>query len=207
VSNTGNEPLTFSGFSDLQCDPATIAGGPGEAPLAPGAAATYTCRHVLVSVGTYVNEASVTGTPPDGPAIAHVSNQVETVVPASPSSPPQVLSGVSPAEKISVKPFCESALPAMHLPSGPRNGTVTLHISAADVKQVTFYLDGRKLKTLKHSQARGGKFTLTLDVRKLSYGGHTLSVKAVPINALCASAASSGVIVRQRPVIAVKFTG
>src|ERR1700730_4263078 len=44
VTNTGNVPLTFNGFTDGKCE--MIAGGPTE-PVAPGKSATYTCKHLL----------------------------------------------------------------------------------------------------------------------------------------------------------------
>ena len=210
VTNTGNVPLTFSAFTDLQCDPGTIAGGPGTTPLAPGHATTYTCHHVLASVGSYINEASVTGTPPGEVPIAHTSNPVETLVPGASKAPLQISeppSGGGPPAAKGVGAFCAAALPGVHLPSGPKRGTVTLRVSSEGIRQITFYLDGHKLKSLRHSQAQGGKFALTIDARKLSFGAHTLSVKALPINALCASVAGSGVIVRPRPIKEVKFTG
>ncbi len=83
VANTGNEALTLSGFTDARCDAGTIAGGPGEKPLEPGESATYICSHVLDSIGRYVNEAAVTGTPQGEPPIVHTSNLVEVNVPPS----------------------------------------------------------------------------------------------------------------------------
>jgi hypothetical protein len=86
VTNTGNEPLTFSEFADPKCDPGTIAGGPGVAMLLPGESTTYTCDHVMVKKdtrkGPYINTASVTGTPPpgDGKPVSHTSNPVEVVI-------------------------------------------------------------------------------------------------------------------------------
>ncbi len=86
VTNTGNVPLTFGEFTDENCDPGTISGGPGANPVAPGKMTIYTCRHVLVGVGTYTNTATDTGTPPegDGGPITHTSNTVVVNVPAQP---------------------------------------------------------------------------------------------------------------------------
>ena len=47
VHNTGNVSLELSSFSDPQCDPGTVSGGPGGAALPVGASTTYTCTHVL----------------------------------------------------------------------------------------------------------------------------------------------------------------
>ena len=82
VKNTGNTPLMLSKFTDAQCDSGTIAGGPGNSPLAPGASTTYTCSHQLVSTGSVVNVASVTATPPEEGPIAHSSEPVEVKVAA-----------------------------------------------------------------------------------------------------------------------------
>jgi len=116
VKNTGNVPLTFGRLSDTKCDAGTIAGGPGETPLAPGASSTYTCRHVLSaadqSAGTYRNSATDTGTPPlgDGSAIMKTSNTV--VVEVAPAA-----GSTSPAP-ITPTPGQQATGPA----SGPRAG-------------------------------------------------------------------------------------
>lgn len=75
VTNTGNVPLTFSNFTDEQCE--SISGGPS-GPLAPGKSATYTCQHILSGIGPYPNSATDTGTPPegDGEPVTHTSNTV-----------------------------------------------------------------------------------------------------------------------------------
>jgi len=84
VTNTGSVPITFSSFSDPRCDEGTVAGGPGESPLAPGASSTYTCDHVLSSGGSYTNQASATAAPTAGPPITHSSDPVVVQVPAEP---------------------------------------------------------------------------------------------------------------------------
>ena len=70
ANNTGNVPLTFSNFIDPGCDEGTLAGGPGESSVAPGASTTYTCRHTLTEAdaeaGSFSNTATDTGTPPKG---------------------------------------------------------------------------------------------------------------------------------------------
>jgi hypothetical protein len=80
VVNTGNVALTFSDFADPHCDSGTIAGGPGVTPVAPGDSTTFTCKHLLASVETLVNVASVTGTPAGEAPIVHSSPPVEVVV-------------------------------------------------------------------------------------------------------------------------------
>jgi len=86
VTNTGNQPLTFSEFSDPKCDPGTIAGGPGVATLEPGEKSIYTCDHVMVvkdtRKGPYTNTASALGTPPPehGKPVRRESNTVEVLI-------------------------------------------------------------------------------------------------------------------------------
>ena len=80
--------------------------------------------------------------------------------------------------------------------------------SSRGIKQITFYLDGRKLKTLKQSQAKHGKFTVEINPLKLSLGAHRLVAKTVMINPHCTSPAHSSVFVRPLSQRAVpKFTG
>jgi hypothetical protein len=85
VKDTGNTSLTFSNFTDTKCDSGTIAGGPS-GPLEPGQSATYTCNHVITPTdqlaGSYENNATDTGTPPEGQGspITHTSNTVVVAV-------------------------------------------------------------------------------------------------------------------------------
>jgi hypothetical protein len=204
VTNTGNVALTFSSFTDPRCDEGTIAGGPGKVPVAPGSSTTFTCSHVLTAAGTYINEASVTGTPPGGTAITHPSNAVEATVSAEAGPVTPVTPGITPGVVNSTAQppagtgvrgeICRS--PVLHNASGPRRGTFTVKVNAAGIKRITFYLDGRKLKTLKQSQAKKGKFAVNINPRKLRPGAHRVSIKTVMSNPRCATVARSGVFVR-----------
>ncbi len=84
VKNIGLVPLTFSGLTDGNCDAGTIEGGPGAGAVAPGESTVFTCWHVLTAIGTYTNEASVTGTASFGPPITEPSNKVVVNVPFEP---------------------------------------------------------------------------------------------------------------------------
>jgi hypothetical protein len=191
VKNTGNVALKFSNFTDAQCDQPTIAGGPGEGGVAPGSPTTYTCSHLLASAGRYVNQATVTGTAPGVSPLTETSNPVEVTVPTQ---------GVAP---------CKASQAPFRGPTGPKRRPFTVQVSSQGIQQITFYLDGRKLKTLNQSQARGGKFTIKIDPRKLSHGAHTLAIRGIKSeepNCGAIAAASSFV----RPFAAarkVKFTG
>ena len=80
IENTGNVPLTFSSFSDPNCE--GITGGPGSSAVVHGESTTYTCTHTLTSVGAWTNEASVEG---DEGTSTKTSNKVVVNVPAEPS--------------------------------------------------------------------------------------------------------------------------
>lgn len=69
VSNTGGSPLLLSAFSDPNCDPGTLTGGPGEAALQPGKQTTWTCTRLLTSAGRYENVATVEATPVEGTSL------------------------------------------------------------------------------------------------------------------------------------------
>jgi uncharacterized repeat protein (TIGR01451 family) len=189
VTNTGKVPLKFSAFTDAHCDPGTIFGGSGDTAVAPGSSTTYTCRHLLTSAGNYVNQASVTGTAQGAAPLTEPSNQVEVEVPTQ-----------------AVKP-CTTTVPAIRGANGPKSGIFTVQVSSGAIKRITFYLDGHKLKTLTAAQAKGGKFTIKVDPRRLSRGVHTLSMKGSTGDPKCGSIASSSFV---RPFAAakrVKFTG
>jgi hypothetical protein len=180
VKNTGQVPLTFANFTDAHCDPGTIAGGPGEASIAPGNSTLYTCRHVMGNEPSYVNQASVTGAAQGQPPLTQNSNPVEvreTVKPCSPTS-------------LRVRGA-----------TGPKRGPFTAHVSSRAIKLITLLLDGRKLTTLKPSAANGGRFAVKIDARKLSYGAHRLSVKPLTSTGGCGAAALSSVFVHPRPPV------
>ena len=69
-------------------------------------------------------------------------------------------------------------------------------------------IDGRKLKSLKKSQAKRGKFAIRIDPRKFSHGAHVLTIKGTSSNPACGTISQAGSFVR--PFTAarrVKFTG
>jgi hypothetical protein len=210
VTNMGNVALTFSSFTDVNCDAGTIAGGP-EAPLAPGESTTYTCDHVLTGTGSYTNVASVTGTPEGEAPISHESNKVVVEVPASEVAPKnETLPTVTvnpppPTPKNGVLAECERLAPLQGA-SGPKRRTFTVQTGSIGIKQITFYLDGRKLKTL--TQAERGRFTVRINPLKLSFGAHKLLVKTLMSNPNCKAPARASVFVRPSSQRAApKFTG
>ena len=223
VRNTGELPEALSGFSDARCDPGTLHGGPGSSPLEPGESTTYTCEHVLTAPGEYTNEATVTGTSIGGTPVTRSSNQVVVEVASSlvrtsapagaPASSvlPQTTGGGPPAAgnpKVHVREKCIASRPVLQGASGAKHGAFTVAVASLGIKQITFYLDGHKLKTFTQSQAKHRRFTLEIDPRKLSYGAHRVSVSTVMSNPDCARVALANVFVHARTERAVpKFTG
>jgi hypothetical protein len=216
VTNTGNEALTTLNFSDSRCDEGTITGGPGEAALAPGESTTYSCSRLLKSAGSYANDATATPTAAVGAPLPETSNLVEVIVP--PASVPAGSAGPAAFKGPSSQPVvngpvqevlpCKASQPAFHGPTGPERGVFTVRVSSAGIKQITFYLDGHKLKTLKQAQAKSGRFAIKIDPRKLSHGAHTLSIKGLSTDPKCGSIARSSVFVHPFAASrAVKFTG
>jgi uncharacterized repeat protein (TIGR01451 family) len=210
VTNTGNVPLKFSSFSDPRCE--GITGGPGASALAPGEATTYTCSHTLTSTGPYTNVASVEGSNGTSRQTSNeviVSSKAPAVTPPLSSVSPVVTSS-PPPEKGGVLAICELSEPeiVLHGASGPKRRTFTVQISSPGIKQITFYLDGRKLKTLKQSQSKDGKFTITINPSKLSIGPHKVSVKTLMNNSNCEPIARTSVFVHPHSRrVSPSFTG
>jgi hypothetical protein len=212
VSNTGTTPLTLSAPDDSYCDAGTLAGGPGGAPLQPGHATTYTCTRLLTTEGSYVNVATIAATPPGGSTIEEPSPPVLVNVPVTqkPLAVTTSTSSSTPTETAqgAVLAKCEASPPVVRGATGPKRGSFTIRVSAPGVKQITFYIDGRKLKTLHSSSAHPGRFTLKVNARKLSHGAHRLSYTAVMENVNCARAAGSRVFVRPFSArVKPRFTG
>jgi hypothetical protein len=212
VENTGNVPLDLATFTDAQCDPGTIAGGPGAAALAPGSSTTYTCSRLLSAAGTYFNEVTVAATAAGEPPFSHTSNQVEVDVKPS-ASRLNIVGSQAPAPPIKTGKKeelgrCEASTPALRGASGLKRVPFTVELSALGIKQIMFYLDGREVKKLQQSQAKRGSFALQIDPRKLSYGAHKVVAKTFMSNRNCARISRSGVFVRPRTQrVPPPFTG
>jgi uncharacterized repeat protein (TIGR01451 family) len=187
VTNTGNTKVALKAFSDPNC---TNIHGPGKAELAPGEETSYTCEHVLAA-GKWINVATV-----ETPSKSEPSNPVEAEA--------------TPEPKQQVKPEClvsESKI-ALSGATGSRRKPFEVRIPSLGIKEITFYLDGRKLRTLKASQARNDEFSLTINPRGLGYGAHRVSVKTVMVDSVCAAIARSGVFIHPKPqTVTPKFTG
>jgi hypothetical protein len=84
--------------------------------------------------------------------------------------------------------------------------TLSVHVTALGAQSVTFYLDGRKLKTV--TKPKNQRFSIKVSVRKLGYGRHRLRVKVKTRDVNCTAAAAAAAFVKVRsPTIRPKFTG
>ena len=217
VENTGTTPLTFTTFTDTLCESATISGG-STSPIAPMGTTVYTCSLKLTATGKYTNIAYVTAKPEEGSEMSEGSDPVVVAVPAevkpNPQPQPQPTTTTTTTTTVTAtsgtksSAVCAISKPQLRGVSGPKRGSFKARVAAAGIESITFYLDGRKLKTLTKSQARGGFFTVSVNPRKLSYGAHRLSFKTVMESANCSNVASSAVFVRPHPArVKPKFTG
>jgi hypothetical protein len=200
VTNTGNQPLVLSEFSDEHCDANTLAGGPGEAQLTPGASTTYTCTRALTSEGTFDNEAVVTGTPPGGAPFTHTSNKVVVEVSPAVINVPKVVTPPPPEPPVIHVQCFTAAKPILRGASGTRRKPFTVRVAGiGEVKLVSFYLDGRKLKALRQAQLKNGRFSVRIDPRKLRYGAHRVLITMAAAQAGCPGSRLSSVFVDPPP--------
>jgi hypothetical protein len=103
--------------------------------------------------------------------------------PTPPTEPPTNTPPVTPpqnavAPQIKVSPARVSAGSAnLRGPSGcPTTNVVAATVSGKRIVKVTFYLDGKKVKTLTKPN-KGGRWTLPMNVRRMAYGSHRLQAK------------------------------
>jgi hypothetical protein len=118
--------------------------------------------HKLTSTGDWMNQASIVGSEGTG---GKPSNVV-TVTAAAQGKAKFV------CEQPNVNYVLRGAV-------GPKTKPFTVRIAAKGLKQITFYLGHKKLKTLKSSQAKHGEFTIKINPTKLSIGHQKVSIKAV----------------------------
>jgi hypothetical protein len=139
------------------------------------------------------------------------SNQVLVNVPAQPTVETKLPStSVVTVPQQQVKAQCTISEPLTRLfgASGSKRKAFHVRVPALGIKQVTFYLDGRQVKTLTSAQAKNGRFMITIDPNTLGYGAHKVSVKTVMSESACAAIARSAVFVHPRPPhVKPKFTG
>jgi uncharacterized repeat protein (TIGR01451 family) len=236
ATNTGNTPLTFGTLTDKLCDPGTIKGGESN-PVEPLGTVEFICSHTLTAAdeaaGSYMNVATLTGTPEEGEGspVTEPSNPVEVdpvtaeEVPTTPTTPAptpkqEVLSNTTSSNGSSgggspqsgVLAFSSASVPALHGPQGCVRGAFTASIRSAGVNTVIFYLDGHKLKRLTYHNAHNGLLSVRIDGSKLKIGAHKvmakITMKQSSPTATAAKASRALMIVRcKSAVLTPRFTG
>ncbi len=219
LSNTGDLPLALTA-SDPGCDASTLSGPFGALDagglLAPGGAVSYDCTHVIVpgDAPAFTNTVTASGTPPGAPVVGPLSSSVQamvagqgvassgTTVPQSPTPSAPGGSTVSPGSA------CIAGSVAFRAYAGCARDPFQAQMSAGGVESVTFYLDGRRLRTLTPRSVRDGKYVVTVDPRRLTLGRHRLTAH---ITMNCGHVQLLRKLTfdhcRQRPLVIPRFTG
>jgi hypothetical protein len=93
--------------------------------------------------------------------------------------PPQDEPPTTPAPKIAVSPArVRPGSAKLSGPSGcPRTNAIAATVTGRRIVKVTFYVDGKKVKTLTKANGKGGRWTLPLNVRRLAFGAHRVQAK------------------------------
>jgi hypothetical protein len=192
VTNPGNVPLTNVTASDDKCSPLTRTGDTSDTTLDPGDTWTYTCSYVIQwsqgDANPVVNTVTTCGMPPGGgtpggPApVCDTDQHSTTIVP--PETPTQT-SGTSPTTEQSQQPQI-AVSPArvrpgsarLRGPSGcPTTSAVAATVTGRRIVKVTFYVDGRKVKTLTKANASGGRWVLPMNVKRFAFGAHRVQAR------------------------------
>ena len=220
ATNTGNTPLSFTGFSDPGCD-GMLAGG-SSAVVGPRSSVTFVCTHALTNAdraaGFFANAASVTGTPEagQGEPVTQVSSGVlvtpiaageEKAKPPAPASK-EVTTAAAPASAgpgSGVLGFSSAAVPSLLGPARCVRGNFTVSVRSAGVASVIFYIDGRKLARRTVHSAQKGLISIHVNGAKLKAGTHrlTATITMVPGSSTAkAVVASRARVVRRCRVVA-----
>jgi hypothetical protein len=185
VTNLGAETVEFAALEDKNCTniapagPTRVEGGKSE---------TFTCEHRLTAYGEWVNEAVIMG---------KVGNKTKIKNSNAVIVDPEFIAE-TPIQSTKAQCAISESVSKLRGARGVKRHPFVAGISSIGIEKITFYLDGRKLKTLLARQARRGVFMITINPRKLSYGAHTLSVKTVMKSAACGKIKRSAVFIRPR---------
>jgi hypothetical protein len=189
-------------------DTAVLSGGSsptGKITFSLYAASDTTCSSLLrkVSVGvkgdgSYVSPAV---TPASGGAFQWVARY-------SGDKNNQSLSGScnDPTERSTIADTaCVRSPVALHGVPETATQSLSAYVAAPGVKAVTFYLDGRKLKTL--TKPTDQRFSIAIDARTLSYGVHRLRVAVTMDRSSCANEATGTFIHIKGDSLSPTFAG
>jgi hypothetical protein len=168
-------PLARVSVSDPQC----VAPGPvlrsvnGDqtaATLDPGDRWTYDCQVSTTTSQTRVdNVATVTATDLAGRAASAGAQLSTLLTPAADEQPTAVVQKVAPLA-------LQSGRATLYGPRGCPITATTAFVKGRRILRVTYYVDGRAVRTLRHAN-KAGHFTLRLKLKGLRTGPHRLSAR------------------------------
>jgi hypothetical protein len=200
ATNTGNTPLSFTGFSDPGCD--SMPSGGSASPIPPRGTVTFVCTHRLTetdkTAGVFANAASVTATPSSGetPAVPILHTTAGTVV--SPigsgeeqSQPPVTIITKTVTNEITTSSISANAKsgvassktssPSLRGPKKCFRGTFTASVTSPGVSNVTFYVDGHRVVRRTSHSTSNGLISIRINGSKLKAGIHSLLAKITMI--------------------------
>ena len=196
VTNPGNVPLTDVTVSDDKCSPVTKADNLSDTTLDPPDTWTYTCSYVIqynqgdanpvVNTVTSCGTPAAGGNPGGGSPVCDTDQHSTTILPpstAGQSETPAQAAGASPtgtqAPLIAVSPA--RVRPGSATLRGPTGCQTTSAVAATvtgrRIAKVTFYVDGRKVKTLTTANASGGRWVLPMNVKRFAFGTHRVQAR------------------------------
>jgi hypothetical protein len=199
VTNPGNVPLTGVTATDDKCSPLTRTGNTADTTLDPGDTWTYTCSYAIQwtqgDANPVVNTVTTCGMPPGGGTpggpgpVCDTDQHSTTIVPPetpttpSPPNTPATSSGTAPTTgqpaQIAVSPArVRPGSARLRGPSGcPTTSAVAATVTGRRIVKVTFYVDSKKVKTLTHPNASGGRWVLPMNVKRFAFGSHRVQAR------------------------------
>jgi hypothetical protein len=196
VTNPGNVPLTGVTATDDKCSPLTRTGDVSDTTLDPGDTWTYSCSYVIQyhqgDANPVVNTVTSCGTPPaggnpgGGSPVCDTDQHSTTILSPTTGQPetPAQAAGTSPttttqAPLIAVSPArVRPGSARLRGPSGcPTTTAVAATVTGRRIVKVTYYVDGRKVKTLTKANASGGRWVLPMNVKRFAFGTHRVQAR------------------------------
>lgn len=196
ATNTGNTPLSFTGFTDPGCD-ATPSGG-SSAPVPPRGSVTFVCTHRLTeadrTAGVFANSAGVTATPASGetPAvpILHTTPGVAVSPIGSGEEAPQPITIVKTIHEVTTSSVSttsneaksgvassKTSRPTLRGPKKCFRGRFTASVTSPGVSSVIFYVDGHRVVRRTSHSTSNGLISISIDGSRLKAGIHRLMAK------------------------------
>ena len=190
VTNPGDMPFAAADVdvTDAKCNaaPALDSTNGDTTPdvLNPGDRWTYTCR-VQTAAGqtSVVNVADVTGTDEHGKVVTDEDTFTTTLTQPTPPvvpQPPSTPTATAPAQQVAGVATQSRARRGTAALRGPRacphTNTVAATVTGRQIRRVTFFVRGKKVKTVTKAD-RNGRWTLTMRTSSLRRGANAVTAR------------------------------